>query len=165
VKAGEDHEHQQRKPRDNSGKNEREKNEPTEEGFAREAGAVEGEGRKQAQSERKCNGAGRNDEAIEDGVPDGAISEELAIPVEGEMLRRKSADTVTIEGIENKHGEREVDESENEHRVECEERRAASWGIAAHLKDQRFSRRSVKKSREMVMSKMPTEMAAPNSQS
>src|SRR5580658_6747957 len=48
LHAGKYDEHQQREAGDNTGKNERKKNEPAEEGFARKIGAVEGERSEQA---------------------------------------------------------------------------------------------------------------------
>ena len=148
LQAGEDGEHQQGETGDDAGKNEREENEAAEERFAGKAGAIERERGEQAERERKSDGAAGDDEAVEDGIPDGAVGEELAIPIEREMLRRKSADTVAIEGIENEHDDRQIDEREDERGVDREQGRAASWRVAAHLKDQRFSRRSVRKSSE-----------------
>ncbi len=73
-----------------------------------------------------------DDEAVEHGIPDGAIGEKLAIPIEREVLRRKAADTVAIEGIKNEHGERQIDEREDEGGVQREQEASGeleSWPL------------------------------------
>ena len=114
VQAGRNGEHEERKAGDDAGKNERKKYEAAEERFAGEARAIERERGQQAQGERKSDRAGRDDEAIEHGIPDGAIGEKLAVPIEREVPRRKAADAVAIEGIEDEHDDRQIDEGENE---------------------------------------------------
>src|SRR5208282_2000525 len=165
MQSGKYREHEQGKASDDTGKNERKKYEAAEEGFAGKAGAIEGERGEEAQRERQSDGAAGDNEAIQHGIPDGSIGEELSIPIESEMLGRKSADAVAVEGIENEDDEGQIDESEDERSVHGEQRRTANWRVATHLKDHRFSRRSVKKRSERMMSRMQTEIAAPRGQS
>jgi hypothetical protein len=116
-------EHEKRETGDDAGEDQREKYEATEERFAWEAGAVEGERGEEAQRERERYGSGGDEEAVEDGVPDGAVREKLAIPVERQMLWRESADAVAVERIKDEDDEREIDEREDERGVESEQRR------------------------------------------
>src|SRR6266850_10524 len=81
------------------------------------------------------------------------------------MARRKTADPVAIEGVKNKDDDGQVDESKDQRCINCEQGSAPGWRVDPHLKDQRFSRRSVRKSRVSVMRRMQTEMAAPSGQS
>ena len=69
--------------------------------------------------------AGGDDQAVDDGIPDGGVGEKLAVPIEGEMARRKTADAVAIEGVEDQDGDRQVDEGEDERGVGRESRSAA----------------------------------------
>src|ERR1700687_1202942 len=163
--AGDDGEHEQRKPGDDTGENQGEEDQPAEEGFAGEGGAVECERREQAESERERDAGRGDEEAVYDGIPDGGVAEQLAIPVEGEMARGKAADAVAIEGIKDEDGDGQVDEGEDQRGVGGEERGARNRVGFGHLKDRRFSRRSVVKSKETVISRMQTEMAAPSGQS
>src|SRR6267142_391779 len=81
------------------------------------------------------------------------------------MARRKTADTVAIEGVKDKDDDGQIDESKNKRGVNREQGGAPDWRGAPHRKDQRFSRRSVRKSRVSVRRRMQTEMAAPSGQS
>src|SRR6202008_2244712 len=107
----------------------------------------------------------RDDQAVLERIPDGSIRKKLAVPIECEMTRRKTANTLAVEGIKNEHDDGQINEGKNERGVSGEKGRATKRDAAAHWKDQRLSRRSVRKSREMVMIRMPTEMAAPSGQS
>ncbi len=113
VHPGEDGKHEQGKAGDDAGENQREKNQAAEESFAGEVGAVERERRKQAEGEREGDAGGGDEEAVDDGVPDGGVAEQLAIPVEREVTRGKASDAVAIEGVEDKHGDGQVDEGED----------------------------------------------------
>jgi hypothetical protein len=68
-------------------------------------GAIESERGKEAQGKRKSDRASGDEKAIEDRIPDGSVGEKLAIPIEREMARRKPADAIAIEGIENEHND------------------------------------------------------------
>ena len=128
--VNENGEHQQREAGDDAGKNQRQENEAAKKGFAGEVGAVESERGEQAERESECDAGGGDDEAVEHGIPDRAVGEKLAVPVEREMARREAADAVAIEGVDDEHDDREIDEREDEDRVGGEERaRAASWRI------------------------------------
>ena len=81
------------------------------------------------------------------------------------MARGEAADAVAIEGIGDEHDDRQIDEGEDECGVSGENRGAARGVGRGHLKDQRFSRRSVRKSSVTVISRMQTETAAPSGQS
>ena len=81
------------------------------------------------------------------------------------MTRREAADAIAIEGIKNEHDDGQINKSENKSGIYGEKRGATVWRLSAHLKDHRFSRRSVRKSKEIVMSKMQMEMAEPKGQS
>lgn len=133
LQASKDGKHEQREAGDDSRKNKGKKHKPAEEGFAGEAGAVESERSQQAQRERKSDSTGRDDEAIENGIPNGAVGEELTIPVEGEMARRKTSHAISIKRVQNENHDREIDESEDKERITCEPRRAARCEILAHL--------------------------------
>ena len=104
--AGEDREHQQRKAGDDAGKNQRQKNQAAKERFAGKVGAIERERGEQAERERERDAAGGDDEAVQHGIPDRAVGEKLAIPIEREMARRKAADAVAIEGVNDEHDDR-----------------------------------------------------------
>jgi hypothetical protein len=99
LKACENGKHKQRESGDDTGENERKKNEPAEERFAWEACAVESKRSEKTQRERKSDGARCDEETVEHGIPNGTVGEELAIPIERELPRWKSADAVAIEGI------------------------------------------------------------------
>jgi hypothetical protein len=114
LKAGKDREHQQGKTGDDAGKNEREKNETAEDGFSWEISAVEGESGEKAKGKRKEHCGYGDEEAVEERIPDGRVAEELAIPIESEMFRRKSADTVLVEGIEDQNGDGEIEERKDD---------------------------------------------------
>src|SRR6266852_4201625 len=81
------------------------------------------------------------------------------------MVGWKTADAVAIEGVKDKDADGQIDESKNKRGVNREQGGAPDWRGAPHRKDQRFSRRSVRKSSVRVMSRMQTEMAAPSGQS
>src|SRR5215472_13832822 len=81
------------------------------------------------------------------------------------MARRKAADAIAIERINDEHDDGQINESENERCINGEERWAASGKRCLHLKAHCFSRNSLRKSKEMVMTRIPTEIAAPSGQS
>src|ERR1700682_4435458 len=81
------------------------------------------------------------------------------------MARGESPDAVAIEGIDDQHEDRQINEAEDQDSVGHEQGRSLMWVGESHLKDQRFSRRSVVNSNDTVMSRMQTEMAAPSGQS
>ncbi len=149
----------------------REEYEAAKERFAGEVGAIERERGEEAERECERDACGGDDDAIEDGVPDRAVGEEPTIPIEGEVLRREAADSVAIEGVNDQHDDRQVDEREDEDRADGQDRSARvgdgfrGSGCARHLKDQRFSKRSVSESKVMVIRRMQTEIAAPSGQS
>src|SRR6266446_5764563 len=163
--AGKDSEHEQVEAGDDAGMNQRQENEAAEESFSGKGGAVERKGGKQPQGQRECHAAGGDDQAFHDGVPDRGVGKKLAVPIEREMAGRETADAVTIEGVKNENGDRQIDEDQDEGGINREERSAAGCSLAAHLKDHRFSSRSLRKSKEMVIIRMQTEIAAPSGQS
>src|SRR5207248_9439564 len=67
--------------------------------------------------------------------------------------------------FKNKHHDGRIDKREDEDGIEGQQWSAARCGICAHLKAQRFSKISLRNSKEMVMTRMPTEIAAPSGQS
>src|SRR6267378_1462051 len=81
------------------------------------------------------------------------------------MAGRETADAVTVERVKNKNDDRQIDKHEDERGINGEQRSPAGWSVAAHLKDHRFSSRSLRKSKEIVMIRMQTEIAAPSGQS
>src|SRR5713226_8094350 len=81
------------------------------------------------------------------------------------MARRKTAHTVAIEGVKDKDDDGQIDESKNKRGVNREQGSTPDGSGGVHLKDQRFSRCSVRKSSVSVISRMQTEMAAPSGQS
>ena len=83
------------------------------------------------------------------------------------MARRKAADSVAIEGIDDQNNDRQIDEREDQRGVDSEQRRAALAQVedGAHSNDQRFSTRWVSDRSARVMIRMNTEMAAPSGQS
>src|SRR4029077_3638771 len=165
LHSGEDCKHEQREAGDDAGENQWEQDQAAEEGFAGEAGAVERERSEQAEGEGERDAGGGDEEAVDDGVPDGSVAEKPAVPVERELARRESADAVAIEGIKDEHDDRQINEAEDQDSVSSEQGRSLMWVGGCHLKDQRFSRRSVEKSNDTVMSRMQTEIAAPSGQS
>src|SRR5690349_4108221 len=158
-------EHQKRKAGDDARENQREEHEAAEETFAGEVGAVEGERGEQPKGQRERDTGCSHDQAIQDGIPDGGVSEELRVPIQREVARRKAADAIAIEGIEDQHDDGQINESEDQRSIDGEKRRAAGCESRFHLKAQRFSRTSLRKSKEMVITRMPTEIAAPSGQS
>src|SRR5260370_18358424 len=81
------------------------------------------------------------------------------------MAGREPGDAVTVERVKNENDDRQIDKDEDERGINGEQRSAAGCRVAAHLKDHRFSSRSLRKSKEMVMIRMQTEIAAPSGQS
>src|SRR5882724_2855220 len=81
------------------------------------------------------------------------------------MAGRETADAVTVERVKNKNDDRQIDKDEDERGINGEQRGPAGWSLAAHFKDHRFSSRSLRKSKEMVITRMQTEIAAPSGQS
>src|ERR1700730_15695177 len=77
LHSGEDGEHEQGEAGDDARKNQWEKNQAAEEGFAGEAGAVERERSEQAEGECERYAGGGYEEAVDDGVPDGGVGEKL----------------------------------------------------------------------------------------
>src|SRR6266403_259856 len=75
------------------------------------------------------------------------------------MAGRETADAVTVERVKNKNDDRQIDKDEDERGINGEQRSPAGWSVAAHLKDHRFSSRSLRKSKEIVMIRMQTEIA------
>ena len=59
----------------------------------------------------------------------------------------------------------EMDRIKPDRGIDGEDRRAASCELRLHLKAQRFSRNSPRKSKEIVMTRIPMEIAAPSGQS
>ncbi len=157
--VGDAKEHEKRESGDDSGKDEREKYEATKESFAGELRAVEGEGGGDPEGQGDEHGRGRDEQAVEDGIPDGSVVEEDAIPVEREVVGREAADALSVEGIENEDDDGQIEEGEDEERVEGEEARGAS-----HWKLHFFSRRSEKTNKDRTSASMPREMAAPRGQ-
>ena len=66
-------EHQQGKPGDNAGENQRQEHEAAEEGLSWKGGTIERQRCQQAQSERERDAAGGDDQTVCDGIPDGAV--------------------------------------------------------------------------------------------
>src|SRR5229473_3378782 len=165
LSAREDGEHQQGEAGDDAGENQRKKNKAAEEGFSVEIGAIKGERGQQAEGQRERHAACSHHQAINDGIPDRGIGEKPAVPIEREMAGRETADAITIEGIEDEDDDGQINENKNERGINFEERSTAICGVAIHLNDQRFSSRSLRKSKEMVRMRMPTEIAAPRGQS
>ena len=87
------------------------------------------------------------------------------------MSGRKAADASLVEGIKDENDDGEIEKGKNQRRKSGQERSARGVGRdcgcvgGAHRKDHRFSRRSVRKSSEMVRRRMQTEIAAPSGQS
>src|SRR5260370_34722947 len=81
------------------------------------------------------------------------------------MAGREPGDAVTVERVKNENDDRQIDKDEGERGINGEQRSGAGCRVAAHLKDHRFSSRSLRKSKEMVMIRMQTEIAAPSGQS
>src|SRR6267143_3900131 len=81
------------------------------------------------------------------------------------MAGRETADAITIEGIKNKVDERKINKDKNESGVNSKQRGAAICSVATHFNDHRLSNRALRKSKEMVMIRIQTEIAAPNGQS
>ena len=81
------------------------------------------------------------------------------------MARGETADAVAIEGIKDEDNDWQINEGEDQQGI-CGEHRGARSGFRyGHLKDHRFSSRSVANRRETVISRIQTEMAAPSGQS
>jgi len=99
LEASDDGEHQHGKSGDDAGKNQREEHEPAEKRFAGKVGTIKRERGEQTKRERENDSSCADDEAVDDRIPDGGIGEELPIPIESEMARRKAADTVAIERV------------------------------------------------------------------
>src|SRR5437879_7229190 len=81
------------------------------------------------------------------------------------MARRESADSIAVEGIKDKHNDGQIDESEYHRRIGGKQWSPRPGISNCHLNDQRFSSRSVTNRREMVISRMQTDIAAPSGQS
>src|SRR5579883_222196 len=131
-------------------------------------GAVQRQRRQQPERDRKPNACRGHHEAVQHGLPDRSIGEELRIPAERQVARRKAAYSRAIERIENQHRNRQIQEREHQPGVERQQRSATTRpriSPAIHLKDHRFSRRSVEKSSKRMMASMHTLMAAPSGQS
>src|SRR5260370_16908145 len=77
----------------------------------------------------------------------------------------EAGDAVANKGVKNENSDRQINKDKNERGINSEQRSPASWSLAAHLKDHRFSSRSLRKSRATVMIRMQTEIAAPSGQS
>src|SRR5262252_4200354 len=117
-------EHQHRETSDDAGKNEREQNQAAKQRFAREISAIKSESGEQAENERKNNGSGSDEKAVEDGVPDRPVrGKKLPIPIESEVAWRKAANAVAIKRIDHENRNRQVDESEDQHSVKRKKRR------------------------------------------
>src|SRR5216683_1565856 len=123
------------------------KNEAAEEGFSREIRAIEGERGQQTEGQRERHAASSHHQAINDGIPNRGVAEKLSIPIEREMAGRETADAVTIEGIKNEDGDREINEDKNERGINLEEGSATICSMAIHRNDHRFSSRSLRKSK------------------
>src|SRR5260370_1398128 len=83
----------------------------------RAKGAMERECGGKGKGEREKEGSSGDDELVEDRVRNGGGREKPAVPIESEMTGRKPADAVTVEGVDDEHDDRQIDESENEHGV------------------------------------------------
>src|SRR5439155_20198751 len=160
-----DREHQEGEARDDAGKNQRKEHEAAEQDSSRKAGAIESERREQSKRQRQRDAARSHEQAVQNGIPDGRVSEELRVPFQREVAWRKAADTIAIEGINDKHHDGQINKSEDQRSIDGEDRRAASCELRLHLKAQRFSRNSPRKSKEIVMTRIPMEIAAPSGQS
>src|SRR5262249_42583684 len=101
-------EHEQRKAGDDPGQNQRKQDQATEESFARKMGTIQGQGRRNPEAERDRNGRNRHQQAVEDGCPDGIVAEQSAIPIQSEIVRRKSAYAGSVERIDDKSNDRQV---------------------------------------------------------
>jgi len=123
LKSGKDGKHQHGEASNDPGKNKREENKATKHGFAREVGAIKSQSGEKAEDERKYDGPRGNEKTVEDGIPDrGVGGEELAVPIESEMPRRKAAYAVTIERIDDENDDGQIDEREHKRCVGCEKR-------------------------------------------
>jgi hypothetical protein len=98
-------EEKERETGDDAGKNERKKDQAAKECFAGEAGAIKSECGEKAERQGKCDGTGCDEEAVEDGIPDGRVGEELAVPIEREMARRETAYTLAVEGVDDQNSD------------------------------------------------------------
>ncbi len=67
-------------------------NETPEQCLAREVRAIEGQRRRNAEGQRDRHRRKSNQQAVQDGSPDGLVGKEDAIPVQSQVARRKSAD-------------------------------------------------------------------------
>src|SRR5258708_3717052 len=81
------------------------------------------------------------------------------------MARGKAPNAVTIEGINDEDDDRRINKAEDQDSVGPQPRRSAMRIYDVHRKDQRFSRRSVNNSKDIVIRRMQTEIAAPSGQS
>src|SRR5207245_4087752 len=97
LETSEDSEHQHGKSGDDARKNQWQKHKPAEERFAGKVGTIKRERCEQTKRERENDSPCGDNEAVDDRIPDGGIGEELPVPIEGEMARRKAADNVGIE--------------------------------------------------------------------
>src|SRR5580698_10860664 len=103
--------HQERKAGDNPGQNQGQQHDSPEERFPWELSAVECKCGGHAEGQCNRHGHDRNFEAVEDGIPNGPVGKQRAKPIEGEMVRRESANTFTVEGIKNKDSDRKIKKS------------------------------------------------------
>src|ERR1700728_526570 len=106
--------HQQGKSSDNSGKNQREKDETPEQSFSGKLRAVQRQGRWQTKTKRDDHGDGCDNHAVEYGIPKSRVCEKLAIPVESPAGRGKSSDARAIERINNQNDDGEIQEEIDE---------------------------------------------------
>ena len=100
--------HEQRQPRDNAGQDERQQYQSPEQRFAGKLRSIERERcwhaeRKRDRHRRKCHL-----QAVQHRIPDRPIREQDAIPIERQVMRRKSADALTVERIKNENSNGEI---------------------------------------------------------
>src|SRR5438046_7181238 len=86
----------------------------------------------------------------EDGIRDWSVTgvQTCALPI-----------SIAVEGVNDEHDDGQINEGEDKRGIQSQERRAAHGRASRHWKAQRFSRNSPRHSREMVMTRIPTEIA------
>ena len=165
LHAHRDEQHEQRKSGDDAGKNQRQQHQSAEQLFAGEIRAVQRQRGRQTQSQRDRHGHHGNDHAVPNRLPQRAVPEKLAIPVECPVRGRKTANTGGVERINHQNNNRKIQERINEKCVDPQQqRRPPRRESAVHETASLFSSRSVMNSSETTSSIMQKEIAAPSGQ-
>src|SRR5258708_4357737 len=157
--------HQQGESRDNAWQNQRQQHQSSKQRLARKSCPIKGQCRRYSEGQRDHHRGKCYLQAVEHRIPEGTIGKQHSIPVERQPMRRKSSNSLSLERIENKNHNRQVEKCKYSNGVDQQPARA--WNrrrAVAHEKLHRFSSRSEKNNRLTTNTSMHSEIAAPKGQ-